>query len=124
VTAAFVLLAAVPAVGSVRTPQRPIDSQLRTINAVISVTAPDDRVLDTSQGLYLTRLPAYRYFYLNPDIVRLLPADQLTQGLLSALQDPRVKVAFADDNLPGPVAEFVRDRFDLIPGGAPARLRR
>jgi hypothetical protein len=124
ITAGLIVLATVPAIRAALTPQRPIDWQLRTINTVVSVTGPDDRVLDTSQGLYLTRLPAYRYFYLNPDVVRLLPPDQLTEGLLAALQNPRVKVAFADETLPGPVAAFVRDRFALIPYGAPARLRR
>jgi hypothetical protein len=124
ITAALMLFATVPAIRAAVAPQRTIDSQLRTINAVVSVTTPEDRVLDTSQGLYLTRLPAYRYFYLNPDVVRLLEPAELTRGLLAALQNPRVKVAFVDDALPGPVAEFVRESFALIPYGAPARLRR
>jgi hypothetical protein len=101
-----------------------MDAQLRTINTVVALTSPDDRVFDSGTGLYLTRLPAYRYFYLNTDVLRLRPPEEWTREVLAALQNPRVKVAFAEDFLPGPIVEFVRDRFAPIPECEPARLRR
>jgi len=121
---ALVLFATVPALRAALGPRESMDAQLRTINTVVALTGPDDRVFDSGTGLYLTRLPAYRYFYLNTDVLRLRPPEEWTREVLAALQDPRVKVAFAEDFLPGPIVEFVRDRFAPIPECEPARLRR
>jgi hypothetical protein len=122
--AALVLFATVPGVRAALRPRESMEAQLRTINTVVALTGPDDRVFDTGTGLYLTRLPAYRYFFLNTDVLRLKSAEEWTRDVLAALENPRVKVAFADDPLPDPIVEFVRDRFALIPGSEPARLRR
>ena len=121
--AALVLFATIPGVRAALTPRESMDGQLRTINAVLALTGPDDRVFDSGTGLFLTRLPAYRYFYLNTDVLRLKPAEEWTRDVLPALQNPRVKVAFAEDFLPRPIVDFVRDRFAPIPGGEPARVR-
>ena len=45
--------------------------QLSVLAQVLTLTGADDRVLDCWTGLYLTRRPAYRYFYLNSDVQRL-----------------------------------------------------
>jgi hypothetical protein len=120
---ALVLVATVRPVRAAFEPRQSMDAQLRTIHTVIALTDRDDRVLDVGSGLYLTRLPAYRYFYLNSDVVRLLPEEKLTREVLAALQNPRIKVVLGDSGLPRPIVDFVRAHFAPIQGLEPARLR-
>jgi hypothetical protein len=113
--------------GSIRAalaPQPTMETQLQTIDTVLALTSQDDRVLDSGGGLYLTRLPAYRYFYLNSDVLRLLPPDDLIPEVLAALRNPRVKVVFLEDSLPEPIRDAMREGFAPIPDSFGARVRR
>jgi hypothetical protein len=91
-----------------------MDPQLKIIRRVIQNTSPEDRVMDCWTGLYLTRLPAYRYFYLNSDVQRLLPQEKLEADLLEVLADQRTKVVIQDGHfqkLPRQVLENVQNAF-------------
>jgi hypothetical protein len=108
----------IPPVLALRSVRPTFDAQIKAINQVVKGTSPEDRVLDCWTGLYLTRLPAYRYFYLNSDVQRLLPSRKLEQDLLAALGDPRVKMVIWDQYftvLPHPVIEQTRAQFSPLP---------
>jgi 4-amino-4-deoxy-L-arabinose transferase-like glycosyltransferase len=95
-----------------------LETDIRSIDQVVGLTAPDDRVLDCWTGLYLTRLPAYRYFFLNSDVQRLLSPEKLEQDLLDRLRDPKVKVVIRDryfERLPLPVITQVEKQFAPLP---------
>jgi hypothetical protein len=114
----ILLLATLPAAGSMYRSAPSMERQLAVVRKVIEVTGRDDRVLDCWTGLYLTRLPAYRYFFLNSDVQRLIPPAQLQRDLLTALEDPRVKLVIAGpyfELLPASVHQFVKDKFDPLP---------
>lgn len=115
----FVVLAAtLPAIlFAVRTAS-PMERQIGIMRKVIEVTDRNDLVFDCWTGLFLTRLPAYRYFYLNTDVQCLLPPDAMERDLLLSLQDPRVKLVIADAfvaQLPGTFQAYLRERFAPIP---------
>ena len=59
-----------------------MDPQLRVLEQVLAVSAPGDRVFDCFSGLYLTRLHAHRYFYLNGDLQRLFTPEELERSIL------------------------------------------
>ncbi|MFN8547854.1 MAG: glycosyltransferase family 39 protein [Candidatus Eisenbacteria bacterium] len=88
--------------------------EVEVLRTVLRATRPEDRVLDLWSGLYLTRLPAYRYFFLNSDVIRLLPPGKLESELLGVLDDPRVRAVIVDDHfrlLPASVRQRIRSEF-------------
>lgn len=94
-------------------------AQLATIEKVLELTDEDDRVLDCWNGLFLGRLPAYRYFYLNPAVWSVLDRAVVERELLGRLEDPAVKVVLAGNFytlLPAPVRRAVRRDFERVPG--------
>ncbi len=91
--------------------------EIDIMREVLAVTKPGDRVFDCWTGLYLTRLPAYRYFFLNADVQRLLDARQMEEDLLRALDDPGVTAVILDDfvlELPISVQNKIRLDFPNI----------
>ncbi len=91
-------------------------AELEVLRNVLAETRPDQRVLDFWTGLYLTRLPAYRYFFLNSDVQRLLSPGQLERDLERVLDDPRVAVVIVDNNFPRlPKSVRQRIRTDFTP---------
>jgi hypothetical protein len=114
----MVLLATIPPWVSHLEDRSSMEKQLAVIHKVLEVTHRDDRVFDCWTGLYLTRLPAYRYFYLNSDVQRLFRPEDLERGVLAALENPHVRLVIADANcgrLPGEVRRFVAQRFTPLP---------
>ncbi len=98
----------------------PMDRQLRILERVLELSEPGDRVFDCFSGLYLTRLPAYRYFYLNTDIQRLFAPEQLERDIARALGDPQVSLVLMDRDcrrLPEPVHRVIRSSFAPLGGG-------
>ena len=117
VLVALLLAATVPPVVALRSAP-PMTGQLLVLRKVRELTTRDDRVLDCWTGLYLTRLPAYRYFFLNSDIQRLIPPDTLEQDLLRVLDDPRVTLVVVDEyckRLPRKVLRLVGEKFAPTP---------
>ncbi len=99
----------------------PMDRQLRILERVLEASEPGDRVFDCFSGLYLTRLPAYRYFYLNTDIRRLFVPEELERGIVRALEDPDVTLVLMDREcrrLPAPVHRVIRSNFAPLRGGS------
>lgn len=91
--------------------------EVEILRTVLATARPGERVLDLWSGLYLTRLPAYRYFFLNSDVIRLLPASRLEQDLERVLNDPTVTVVIADDHfalLPHAIQQRIRSEFTLV----------
>ncbi|MEZ4654175.1 MAG: hypothetical protein R3E12_11465 [Candidatus Eisenbacteria bacterium] len=91
--------------------------EIDILRQVLAVTKPGDRVLDCWTGLYLTRRPAYRYFFLNADVQRLLDAGTMEADLLRILDDPQVTAVILDDftlELPMPVQNKIRRDFANI----------
>jgi hypothetical protein len=126
VSAAALFAATVPPVVALRAEAPPMLPQLEIMNRVREITAPGDRVLDCWTGLYLTRLPAYRYFYLNSDVQRMVTPAVLERDLLRVLDDRRVKLVIADEDcsrLPSAVRRVVRRDFAPDPD-FPFLLRR
>jgi hypothetical protein len=66
------------------------------MSRILALTRPGDRVLDHWTGLYLTRLPAYHYFYLNSDILRLIPRQRLEDDLTRLLDEGRLQLYIPD----------------------------
>jgi len=100
--------------------------QSDVLRRVLEASRPGDRVFDCWTGLYLTRLPAYRYFYLNFDIQSTLDREALETDLLRALRNPEVRVAIVDANcanLPRSVLAFIRKDFAPLPGTKLVRFR-
>jgi 4-amino-4-deoxy-L-arabinose transferase-like glycosyltransferase len=98
----------------------PMDRQLRILEQVLEASGPGERVFDCFSGLYLTRLHAHRYFYLNSDIQRLLAPEELERGVSRALEDPAVRLVLMDRDcrrLPAPVQRSIRNRFAPLRGG-------
>ena len=123
---ALLAIAAAP-VGHLARMTPSMDRQLRILERVLDVSEPSDRVFDCFSGLYLTRLPAYRYFYLNPDIRRLFTPEELEREVLRALDDPGVTLVLMDGEcrrLPAPVQRFIRSTFAPLPGSDLIWLRR
>jgi hypothetical protein len=88
--------------------------QLDIINTVRTVTRPDQRVFSCWSGLYLTRLPAYRYFFLNSDVQRLLDRETMENELLAMLSHVEVATYLHDRNcneLPRSVKLKLRETF-------------
>lgn len=88
--------------------------QLVILKRVLELTEPSDRVFDCFTGLYLTRLPAYRYFFLNSDVQRLLTPEELRQGVIRALGNPTVKLLLLDRDcrkLPAPIHRSIEETF-------------
>lgn len=73
-------------------------SQLEIIDTVRAATKPDQRVFACWSGLYLTRLPAYRYFFLNSDVQRLLDPVQMERDLHAVLSRADVAIYLHDRN--------------------------
>jgi hypothetical protein len=97
-----------------------MDRQLRILEQVLEASEPGDRVFDCFSGLYLTRLHAHRYFYLNSDIQRLFAPEELERGVSSALESPDVQLVLMDSNcrrLPAPVQRSIRNSFAPLRGG-------
>jgi hypothetical protein len=91
-----------------------MDKQLRVLDRVLELTRPEDRVFDCWTGLYLTRRPAHRYFYLNTDIQRLFEPSALQARLLAALRNPEVRLVIWDRDcarLPAAVRHYVANEF-------------
>jgi hypothetical protein len=76
---------------------QPMGIEIDILREVLAVTKPGDRVFDCWTGLYLTRLPAYRYFFLNADVQRLLEPRRMEEDLLRMLNDPEVTAVILDD---------------------------
>jgi 4-amino-4-deoxy-L-arabinose transferase-like glycosyltransferase len=115
---AILLAATVPPALAMR-PVPPMTGQLDVLRKVRELTNRDERVLDCWTGLYLTRLPAYRYFFLNSDIQRLIPRETLEQDLLRMLDNPRVTLMIVDDDcrrLPDAALRRVQQLFNPVPG--------
>jgi hypothetical protein len=90
------------------------ERQLDIINTVRAVTRPDQRVFSCWSGLYLTRLPAYRYFFLNSDVQRLLDREKMESELLAMLSHVDVATYLHDRNcneLPRSVKLMLRETF-------------
>lgn len=88
--------------------------QIDIINTVRAVTRPDQRVFSCWSGLYLTRLPAYRYFFLNSDVQRLLDPVEMERELLAVLSRTEVATYLHDRNcneLPRSVKLKLRQTF-------------
>ncbi len=105
----------------------PRGEQERFLREVVAVTQPGDRVFDCWTGLYLTRLPAYRHFFLLSDVFRVLDPKQLESDLLVALANPDVKVVIADTHfrlLPDAVRMYVQREFAQRPGFEGLLVRR
>jgi hypothetical protein len=116
---ALIAIAAAPFAHLARTTP-PMDRQLRILEQVLEASEPGDRVFDCFSGLYLTRLHAHRYFYLNSDIQRLFAPEELEQGVSRALEDPAVRLVLMDRDcrrLPAPVQRSIRNRFAPLRGG-------
>jgi 4-amino-4-deoxy-L-arabinose transferase-like glycosyltransferase len=116
---ALVAIAAAP-FGHLRRTTPPMDRQLRILDQVLEASDPGDRVFDCFSGLYLTRLHAHRYFYLNSDIQRLFAPEELEQSVSRALEDPAVRLVLMDRDcrrLPAAVQRSIRNRFAPIRGG-------
>jgi hypothetical protein len=97
-----------------------MERQLRILERVLEVSEPGDRVFDCFSGLYLTRLHAHRYFYLNSDIQRLLAPEELERSVLRALEAPEVRLVLLDRDcrrLPAPVHRSIRNSFAPLQGG-------
>lgn len=91
--------------------------EIDVMRTVLQATDSKDRVLDLWSGLYLTRLPAYRYFFLNSDVIRLLPPAQLEADLLRVLDDRRVRTVIIDDHfrlLPASTRQRIREEFAVV----------
>jgi 4-amino-4-deoxy-L-arabinose transferase-like glycosyltransferase len=98
-----------------------MERQLRILERVLEVSEPGDRVFDSFSGLYLTRLHAHRYFYLNSDIQRLFAPEQLEREVRQAIAAPEVKLVLMDRDcrrLPAPVQRSIRERFAPLQGEA------
>jgi hypothetical protein len=105
-------IGSVPGIYSAQT--QTMDEQVKIIHKVTQIASPEDRVMDCWTGLYLTRLPAYRYFYLNSDVQRLLPPDRLEADLLAVMADQRTKVLIRDqyfEQLPRAVLDQAQKAF-------------
>jgi hypothetical protein len=84
------------------------------LDKVLSLTGRDDRVFDCWTGLYLTRKPAFRYFYLNTDVQRLFDPAVLEREVLQALRNPDVRLVIADpdcERLPPGIQLYVQREF-------------
>jgi hypothetical protein len=84
------------------------------MRSVLSVTHPGERVFDCWTGLYLTRKPAFPYFFLLSDVIRVLEPERFEADLLGALRNPEVTAAIIDRNfeiLPASVRAYVRRAF-------------
>ncbi len=91
--------------------------ELEVLRTVLQTTRPEDRVLDFWSGLYFTRLPAYRYFFLNSDVLRLLPSAALESDLDRVLDDRRVRVVIVDEHfrlLPRSTQRRIREEFGVV----------
>ena len=91
--------------------------EIDILREVLAVTKPGDRVFDCWTGLYLTRMPAYRYFFLNADVQRLLDPAQMEADLLRVLDQPDVTAVILDDfvlELPIAVQNKIRRDFPDI----------
>lgn len=117
-TAALLLLAAVLAPPAVKLARfQPMGIEIDILHEVLAVTRPGDRVFDCWTGLYLTRMPAYRYFFLNADVQRLLDPAQMEADLLRVLDQPDVTAVILDDfvlELPLAVQNKIRRDFPEI----------
>jgi hypothetical protein len=110
----LILMVTWPIPGMYPAQPQTMDQQLRIIQRVIQIASPEDQILDCWTGLYLTRLPAYRYFYLNSDVQRILSPDKLTSDLLEVLDDRKTKVVIRDsyfEQLPRSVLESVQKAY-------------
>jgi hypothetical protein len=93
--------------------------QLQVIDKVRELVGERERVLDCWSGLYLTRLPAYRYFYLNSDLLRLLDPQTLERELHSRLDDPSVRLVIVWRHyriLPASVRTRIEREFEPVKG--------
>jgi hypothetical protein len=81
---------------TVENSRRTMQAQLQRMSRILALTRPGDRVLDHWTGLYLTRLPAYHYFYLNSDILRLIPRQRLEDDLTRLLDEGRLQLYIPD----------------------------
>lgn len=91
--------------------------EIEVLRTVLKTARPEERVLDLWSGLYVTRLPAYRYFFLNSDVIRLLPPERLASDLERVLDDPRLAVVIVDDHLrllPSSAQRRIRAEFTLV----------
>jgi hypothetical protein len=110
------LLAAVvvPAWIEIRRDAGTMQDQLTVLDKVLSLTGRDDRVFDCWTGLYLTRKPAFRYFYLNTDVQRLFDPAVLEREVQQALRNPDVRLVIADpdcERLPPGIQLYVQGEF-------------
>lgn len=96
---------------------QPMGIEIDIMREVLAVTEPGDRVFDCWTGLYLTRMPAYRYFFLNADVQRLLDPKKMEADLLRMLDQPDVTAVILDDfvlELPIAVQNKIRRDFPDI----------
>ena len=115
---AILLSVVLPPTLSVRNDLEPMEEQLTILNKVLDLTSHHDRVFDCFTGLYLTRLPAYRYFYLNTDVQRLFTRDELRREVRQALRQPEVKLVITDpdfSHLPRSIHRLAGTEFAPVP---------
>ncbi|MBW2420832.1 MAG: glycosyltransferase family 39 protein [Deltaproteobacteria bacterium] len=103
------------------------DQQRRRLAKVLELTRPGDRVFDCWSGTYLSRLPAFYFFYLNYDIQPIVPPARLRDELPQRLLAPDVRVAIWDSHcaaLPPAVHRVVARHYRAVAGYPLLRVRR
>lgn len=127
VLAAVVAAVLVPPALELRRDAGTMQDQLGILTKVLELTGPEDRVFDCWTGLYLTRRPASRHFYLNTDVQRLLGPGALEAEVLPALRNPEVRLVISDEDcghLPSSIQSYVQQEFAPVPGWPFLLLRR
>lgn len=101
-------------------------TQLEVLQRVVRASAPGERVLDAWTGLYLTRLPAARHFYLNLDLINVLAPAALEHELDRALDRPEVRIVIRDRHftrLPSAITARIEREFRPLRGCTPVLVR-
>jgi hypothetical protein len=103
------------------------DGQRRRLSKVLELTRPGERVFDCWNGAYLSRLPAFYFFYLNYDIQPIVPHERLSGELPRRLLAPDVRLAIWDPHcaaLPVSVHAVVARHYREVEGFPLLRVRR
>jgi hypothetical protein len=124
-----VLLAAAlaPAIGKSLGQYGTQAQQRRRLAKVLELTRPGDRVFDCWNGAYLSRLPAFYYFYLNYDIQPIVPPARLRDELPRRLLAPDARLVIWDSHcaaLPASVHNVVARHYREVASDPLLRVRR